>query len=394
MNHKIQARKNLKWLLAVKPFASVGLTAALLVPFFDQNGLKLTDIFHLQMIFSVFVIAWELPSGRLADTFGRAKSVIFGALCTLLGFGVYAASHHFALFMVSEILLAIGFGLMSGADTALGYESLVVLGQENQFRKWRQRSQMIAFAATGVSAALGSLLASLLSIRFVFALEGLTSLVALYCALHLHDMPHAASHKIDVRKIRHVVWQDIMKRREVWSLALLSSALNAATYYGFWLSAGLYARAGIPLALFGLLAFSRDAWRSLLSHHYKKTPGTDRQQMTVYALLTGVVYLVLALHAWAFLWIVLAHDALQVLHIPIIEHRLNAAFESGNRALLNSALNFGRRAGYVLLAPFIGYFWDHQSHSRALVWIGLLLGGFALFALKLVPHKALQESHD
>ncbi|HNX60946.1 MAG TPA: MFS transporter, partial [Spirochaetota bacterium] len=95
-----------------------------LIPFFHSNGLTTTQIMIVQSVFHVVVLTWEIPSGYIADVIGRKKSMLAGAVFFTAGLGIYSLSSHFILFCVAEAFCGFGWGLRSGADSALLYDSL------------------------------------------------------------------------------------------------------------------------------------------------------------------------------------------------------------------------------------------------------------------------------
>ena len=59
---KLYVIKGLKWFMIVMP---------IVVLFFQENGLNLKEVMILQGTYSFMVAAMEIPSGYLADVFGR-----------------------------------------------------------------------------------------------------------------------------------------------------------------------------------------------------------------------------------------------------------------------------------------------------------------------------------
>ena len=70
------------------------------------------------MAFTIGLIA-EVPSGALADKFGRDKIVKIGQILTGMGFLIQAVSSHFIPFFIGQTILMVGASFVSGADEAL-----------------------------------------------------------------------------------------------------------------------------------------------------------------------------------------------------------------------------------------------------------------------------------
>ena len=90
----------------------------IVVLFYEDNGLEMRHVFILQAIYSVSIVALEIPSGFLADAMGRRKTIIIGTVLGTLGFATYSFSYGFVGFLIAEIILGIGQSLISGADSA------------------------------------------------------------------------------------------------------------------------------------------------------------------------------------------------------------------------------------------------------------------------------------
>ena len=66
---KLYIIKALRWFLLAMPIAVI---------FFQDNGLSLSEVMTLQGIYSLTIAIMEIPSGFLADRFGRKQTLVFG----------------------------------------------------------------------------------------------------------------------------------------------------------------------------------------------------------------------------------------------------------------------------------------------------------------------------
>ena len=85
---KLYVIKGLKWFMIVMP---------IVVLFFQENGLSLQEVMILQGIYSFMVAAMEIPSGYLADVFGRKNTLILGAIFCFFGFLIISLSFSFGI---------------------------------------------------------------------------------------------------------------------------------------------------------------------------------------------------------------------------------------------------------------------------------------------------------
>src|SRR5687768_254396 len=102
------------WLYYAFCFLRVGLFAGVLIPFFTQHGgLSLTQVQLLQSWFMLCFFLLEIPTGAVADYFGRKQSLIFGAVLSSIGIAYYGlVPPSFIAFMIGEFVLAAAMALI------------------------------------------------------------------------------------------------------------------------------------------------------------------------------------------------------------------------------------------------------------------------------------------
>ncbi len=83
--------------------------------FLQERGLNLLEINLLNLIYMSSIFILEIPTGALADRFGRKKLVMIGLLIKSIGFSIYYCSNTFPFFMTAEVVIAMGFACISGA---------------------------------------------------------------------------------------------------------------------------------------------------------------------------------------------------------------------------------------------------------------------------------------
>jgi fucose permease len=103
--------------------------AAVLAPVLHRvGGLSLAQMLTLNAWF----MAWNSRSrscSAVADFFGRKWSMVLGEAVTASACVVYTIGPRWEVFLVGEVIFALGYALVSGADEALLYDSLVASGR-------------------------------------------------------------------------------------------------------------------------------------------------------------------------------------------------------------------------------------------------------------------------
>jgi MFS family permease len=373
-------RDNAKWLTWLAPFRQLSVSAAYLTPFFLQQGLSLTQIFILQAIFSLAFLLWEIPSGLIADRFGRAFSIKLSGPISVVGLLAYGFCSHFWQFLVCELILALGSGLMSGIDTALLLDSLRADGREDEYTHLGQRINAVGFWAVLASVPLAILLVQFVSIRSTLIADGVLTGIGQVFTFKLVEAPRYSGGTKRQRLAGLVAIRELARKAEVRWLVVLGSSLSTATYIGFWLSAPYYRSLGIPVALFSVFLAVRSGVKAVLSRMVVPKKHFETS-MKGYAVMAGVVYLGMATGQLWLIWVVLGHDAIQALQAIPITGRLNVHIGHEYRATLNSAVNLTQRLAFSLLGPFVGLVVDRAGLSTGLVVTGLVCSTAGIVAI-------------
>ncbi len=373
-------KENAKWLTYFAPFRNLSISAAYLTPFFLQRGLSLSQVFVLQSIFSVAFLLWEIPSGLIADRYGRAFSIKLSAPIAGLAMVAYGFSTHFWQFVVWELVLALANGLVSGIDTALLLDSLKAEGREKEFIRISQRINAFGFAATAFGVPVAILLVHFVSISATLVADGLLTILGSTFALKLVEAPRYNGSQEAVRLSAWHAMKRLGSSGQARWLVLLGGVLSAATYLAFWLSAPYYTALGIPSVWFGAILAARSLWKAWLSHHITQEDHLERN-MFGYALLAGLVYMAMASNQIWLLWAVVGHDIVQALQAQPITAQLNMHIEHEFRATMNSLINLVQRLIYSLAGPIVGLLADKVGLSVTFMATGIICSSVALVAV-------------
>jgi MFS family permease len=106
------------------------------------------------LAFAIGLIA-EIPSGALADKFGRDKMVKIGQFLAGSGFLIQAFGSNFVPFFVGQIILVVGVSFVSGADDALFFEKIKFDPKSVNWRKLVTRGSQISLAASMLATIIG-----------------------------------------------------------------------------------------------------------------------------------------------------------------------------------------------------------------------------------------------
>jgi MFS family permease len=353
----------LSYLLSMTAGAS--LSSAVLVPFFNQNGLDQAAIQLLQAIFSIAAVTAELPTGYVADRFGRVVSVRAGAACVALGFLSYSQMQGFWQFVPVELLLATGFALLSGAHQALIYDGMLADGRidasnDDAYRRYSSRVLSLMFGTTAVLSIVGVVLAERIGLASVIAIDGMLSLAGLIASFFMREPPFHRQDKTfrnPVKDMLEVIRYCVRGHKQLPMYIALGATLSAMTYFGFWLAPAYYTSLGISLSWFGVILAGRSAVKALLSYLQPRLHKlvSDRVQLIGYSVLGVAVYVALGIfrQPWA-IGFMLGFDVIQALHGPVLDVHVQRLTPSSIRAQVVSVDTLATRGAYALLGPLLG----------------------------------------
>ena len=101
-------------LLVVLHYFPVGVTMPVTVLMFDARGLSIGAIGAMYAVFTIAVGLLELPTGGLADTWGRRPVLLLAATADVVGLVAFALANSLVLLLLAVLVLALGQALYSG----------------------------------------------------------------------------------------------------------------------------------------------------------------------------------------------------------------------------------------------------------------------------------------
>lgn len=101
--------------------------------FMQEKGLSYTEIMLIESLISIMQLILEIPSGIVADKIGCKKTVLLGLIGEIIAYAVLIFVNRFELCIIYGIFIAGGYSLISGADSALIYESHLEIERKDDY---------------------------------------------------------------------------------------------------------------------------------------------------------------------------------------------------------------------------------------------------------------------
>ena len=372
---KLFVIKGSLWFMVIMP---------IIVLFFQDNGLNLYKIMILQACYSLSLGLTEIPSGYAADILGRKKTLILGCVLAFVGFSIFSISYDFWWFLAAEILLGLGNSFISGADTALMYDSLLEVKAEDRFLKYEGRSISIGNFSEAAAGILGGFLAAI-SFRYPAYAQVLVALIAIPFAISLVEPKmHKERLKSSWKSVMGVVKFSLVESKILRTYIIYSSAIGIGTLMMAWLAQPFLKDIGIGMKNYGML------WALLniivgvfafLAHKIERR-FTELNSLLFVGLFSVLGYILLANNMnYVGLFILFIFYANRGYATPLLRNYINHHTESNVRATVMSVRSFIIRTSFAIIAPFIGWIADQQGLSTAFFVMGLIItvaGGLCL----------------
>lgn len=156
--------------------------------FQDARGLSLAQIGIIDAVFWLATALGEVPTGAIADRYGRKISMLLGTALYTISISLVAFVESFPIIVLAYIGWGIALTLTSGADEALLYESLKADNLTHEYTKIYSRVEIIQVSARAIGSIVGGLLAGLM-LALPFSASALLGLLTFIVVLTMKEPP-------------------------------------------------------------------------------------------------------------------------------------------------------------------------------------------------------------
>lgn len=240
-----------------------------LILFFLDKNITFLQIGTLYAIREVFINILEIPSGIIADVFGRKKSLIVSFLFYITSFLIFFTSDSYYIFIIAIIFYAIGDAFRTGTHKAMIFDYLKIKGWKDQrvhyYGHTRSWSQMGSAISSLLAASIVFYTGSFKSIFIFSTIPYLLDLLLISTYPKVLDGKNIYSKTDSIKERLYKVLRDFkfsFKNKQI-----LKAIANLSVYSGFHRAIKDYLQAVIQifaLSIPVLLAFSDNQRSAIL----------------------------------------------------------------------------------------------------------------------------------
>ncbi len=361
--------KAISWFLLIMP---------IIIIFFQENNLSLSEIMLLPAVYSFTIVLFEIPSGLFSDKFGRKKSIIISTFFTFIGYLIFSNTNSFNFFLIAEVFIGIGTSMISGADSALIYDTL----EENNLKKNYTKVEGKMYAIGNLSESIAGIIGGFIASSSIFLPVYIQTIIVFF------SIPLAFSlfeTKINNKKgnnkgIIHyiMVSKDILvNNTQLKWLIVFSAAMGTATLSIAWFSQAIFKELEINIIYFGILWAILNGVASLSSYfsHVIENKFKTKEILLFLIISTTLCFICIGLfkNIIVIFFIILIY-IFRGIATPLLKNQINNNSLSVNRATILSVRSFAIRLLFAITSPLLGlisdkYSLDYVFYSLAIIFL-------------------------
>lgn len=371
-------RSNIWKLYVIRLLVNMYFISAVIVPFYtDWGGLKFSWILFINAWFWAWNFLLEIPTGTVADFFGRRISLIMGCVAGIIGILVYVSLPDIRVFLLAEVIFAVSYTLHSGADEALAYDSLKELGETDSSKKILSRMESFKLAGIVIGAACGGFIAKYLGLSMTLLIQIIPMGIAGVLSFTLKEPKISEKQTpMSFATYKHILVTGVKffwNNRILKLLTLDNVVIFAFAWIIIWFYQALLIQAGMAIEYFGFVHMMMSVVEIVIISHFawfERRLKSRKRLLFFSAMITGVSYIILGVTHW--LPLVLVGTWLSagfgLTRGPLFSSYMNKYIPSEQRATILSTTSMLRTFSIVVINSTAGLLSDWSISYTLLIF--------------------------
>ena len=344
--------------------------------------LKFTNYAGIGLIETSLIIAMtisEIPTGAIADLFGKKVTLTISFLLQTIGMGMLAFAPQVSWLIIGVFIAGIGGSFYSGTVDALLYDTLKEIGEEKKFDKVISRVTSISLIAPAVCGIIGGFL-YYVSPNLPFIAHTLFYFIGIPLTFLLIEPKVKEANNFSFKnfvKQTHYGFRELFKNNFVieQTILLLSAGviivicdemLNSFLGVEFKFNPA-------QLAILWSIIYLVSSFASHATPYFKKFMSYRNFAVWV-GIFIALSLLVSPIAGMIFGGIsLLVRSSLQAVYSNVSSILVNETTESKYRTTTLSTFNLLKNVPYVLTAYYLGSLADHYSAIKIAFFLGIAL---------------------
>ena len=365
--------------------------------FLLDAGLSNLEAFAANAFFTAGMVLFEVPTGVVADTWGRRPSFLLGTLTLAVSTALYVllwqVGAGFWWWALVSVFIGLGFTFFSGATEAWLVDALTATGYDGEVEAVFARGQVFTGVGTLVGSVGGGYLAQVAGLGAPFVLRaGILVVMFVLAAVLMRDLGFTPDRSRGaLAEVRHIAANSV---EYGWRVPAVRHLMLAAPFTGgvgiyvfyalqphlldLWGDPAAYGIAGLVAAITAGAQIAGGLVAPQLRRVFRR-----RTSGLLFAIGAGGVAVLLigvVTNFWAVVGLIVAWGLLASAAQPLRQAYLNGLIPSQQRATILSFDSLMSSAGGVVVQPGLGRAADVWGYPATY----LMSGALSLLALPFV----------
>ncbi|MDO4293625.1 MAG: hypothetical protein Q4C65_10410 [Eubacteriales bacterium] len=343
------------------------------VLFLTLKGFTFTQIMLISSITEILGLILEIPSGFFADKYGNK-------LCLLVGIFFSVFGNIFAIVGTGNILIfgfsissAIGGAMLSGADQAFLYNTILKLNREDEFKDiWRDISSKKMYFTAMVTVFSGFLFK--INVFLPFISTTICYIIAAIAVIGFKDVRGNVKDNKKLKEYVKIVYEFFHRNIPAQILLVLDACFVFLFLNQNVLLQEYVSNITFPIEFIGIVFLIFNLISAFSLKHGKAVEKIMKQYTMVFFTLLTVICLMLAgvaANIYGLFFLAICRVCIAIIN-PIVDTEINRGINRNDvRATILSFYNAGASIPDAFLAPVLGSFIDTLGIFSAYKIFGL-----------------------
>lgn len=343
--------------------------------YYEETLFSLTNVAIIYAVEGITTVLFLIPTGAIADLFGRKKTIVFGNFIGIISLIFLAIGGSMLMFILFAVITAIASSFVRGADSAMLYDTLKQLGKEKLY----QKTIGAYYALWAVGATIGSIAGGYMaesSFRFPILMTFIPLTIAFIITLFFIEPKYDKKQHSGVFLQMHSTFRLAISKKQILLIIISGFTVFAFGEGLLQLTPLFFEFKKIPIVTIGYLVAGITALIAIGEYSAHLLANKIGNKNILLLAGFGVPIFVLLstfAHSLTAGILITIPAILFGLRHTTVNYWLNESVDSCRRATLISIDSSVSMLGITLATPFLGYFADLYDINAAFKLFGILL---------------------
>jgi MFS family permease len=311
----------------------------------------------------MMIMVFEIPCGAVSDYISRKFSLLLGGVSNIIAVLIYISYANIVIFFIGETFWALSAAFISGTDESLLFDTLKKLDQEHLISKKLARLQTAMLVGIGISAPIGSLIGTTISLPAVVLCMAIPFAIATIISASIIEPNHFEQREEETQTYLKIIKSGFLALKTNKTLRILALefvSVDALVFFILWTYQVYLEQIGVAITFYGFISAAMTVMQILVFNivpKVEKKYSNKKLFIQIYTLIPATAFIFMAFISYiplaiALILIVIGFGfSRKILFVKGI----NFQIESINRATILSTINMAGSLLRAILYPLIGY---------------------------------------